>query len=170
LQIRLKHSAGNTVYHTIYAHLSKSLVNKGQKVAAGDLIGLADNTGNSFGSHLHLTLKIDGAKTPGYPAGIVDPWPYLQGSISAPDLPLPDESGLVVYTSMAMNLRSGPNLDSPIAALLPAGEALSVLGKAEQIKPKIGVEGEWLQVKTSAGTTGYVAAWLMRIPCRPFRR
>jgi murein DD-endopeptidase MepM/ murein hydrolase activator NlpD len=51
------------VYHTIYAHLSRIDVQVDQNVAAGDLIGLADNTGNSFGSHLHLTLKIDGEQT-----------------------------------------------------------------------------------------------------------
>jgi murein DD-endopeptidase MepM/ murein hydrolase activator NlpD len=168
LQIRIKHTAGGKVFHTIYAHLSETRVNKGQNVVAGQLIGLADNTGNSFGSHLHLTLKIDGAKTPGYPSGIVDPWPYLKDSISTPDFPLPDDSGLVVYTSMAMNLRSGPTLDSPIAALLPAGEALNVLGKAEQLRSKIGAEGEWLQVKTSAGATGYVAAWLVQDTMQAF--
>lgn len=162
LQIRLKHTEGDIVYHTIYAHLSESLVNKGQMVTAGDLIGTADNTGNSFGSHLHLTLKIDGAKTSGYPAGIVDPWPYLKGSISVSDVPLPAESGLIVYTRMAMNLRSGPGIEYSIVALLPAGEALNPLGEAEQLQPKIGVQDEWLQVKTSAGTVGYVAAWLVQ--------
>jgi murein DD-endopeptidase MepM/ murein hydrolase activator NlpD len=168
LQIRLKHSAEDQIYHTIYAHLSKSLVEKGQTVAAGELIGQADNTGNSFGSHLHLTLKIDGAKTPGYPAGIVDPWPFLQEAITPSDLPLPGESGLIVYTSMAMNLRSGPNLESSITALLPAGEALSVLGDAQQIQPKIGVQGEWLQVKTPAGLAGFVAAWLVQDSMQAF--
>ena len=168
LQIRLKHKTGDTVYHTIYAHLSKNLVNKGQNVEAGELIGLADNTGNSFGSHLHLTLKIDGTKTPGYPAGIVDPWPYLQDSILAPDLTQPIESGLVVYTNTEMKLRFGPNLDYPVVALLPAGEVLSVLGEAEQLQPRIGTEGEWLQVQTSAGTTGYVAAWLVQNTIQAF--
>jgi murein DD-endopeptidase MepM/ murein hydrolase activator NlpD/uncharacterized protein YgiM (DUF1202 family) len=162
LQIRLKHAAGDQSFHTIYAHLSQSLVTKGQRVNTGDLIGLADNTGNSFGSHLHLTLKIDGAKTPGYPAGIVDPWPYLNNSIPDPDHPLPPESGLLVYTSMEMNLRAGPDINFPVIALLPAGEALSLLGDAEQLKPKIGVQGEWFQVKTIPGTAGYVAAWLVQ--------
>jgi len=168
LQIRIKHTAGNTVYHTVYAHLSKSMVHVGQKVKEGELIGLADNTGNSFGAHLHLTLKIDGANTPGYPAGIVDPWPYLNSSISTPELPLPGDSGLVVYTTTAVNLRSGPDINTSSTALLPSGEALSVLGEADKLRSKIGIEGEWLQVKTSAGTAGYVAAWLVQDTLQAF--
>lgn len=40
-----------------YWHLQSILVKKGQKVNVGDLIGLADNTGYSSGSHLHFELK-----------------------------------------------------------------------------------------------------------------
>jgi murein DD-endopeptidase MepM/ murein hydrolase activator NlpD len=40
-----------------YWHLQSILVKKGQKVKIGDLIGLADNTGYSSGSHLHFELK-----------------------------------------------------------------------------------------------------------------
>jgi uncharacterized protein YraI len=88
--VRIRHQVGNKVYKTVYAHLDSVFVTVGQNVKAGDLIGLADNTGNSFGAHLHLTLKVDGESTPGYPGGIVDPWPYLQGSVvPTPTFPLP---------------------------------------------------------------------------------
>ena len=49
----------------------------GDTVRAGQQIGVAGSTGNSTAPHLHLTLKRVGGQTPGYPAGIVDPWPYL---------------------------------------------------------------------------------------------
>jgi murein DD-endopeptidase MepM/ murein hydrolase activator NlpD len=52
--IRIEHADG---YETIYAHLQDVSVRAGQAVEAGSLLGTADNTGNSFGSHLHLTLK-----------------------------------------------------------------------------------------------------------------
>jgi murein DD-endopeptidase MepM/ murein hydrolase activator NlpD len=162
LQIRIKHSAHGKQYQTVYAHLSQALVNQGQMVSAGQLIGLADNTGNSFGSHLHLTLKIDGEQTPGYPKGIVDPWPYLKESASEHDSQLPAPSGLTVYTTSILNLREKPGLDTKILALLPSGEALSVLGEAGSLRQKIGVQGEWLQVITSAGQSGYVAAWMVQ--------
>ncbi|MFQ5421717.1 MAG: M23 family metallopeptidase, partial [Anaerolineae bacterium] len=74
IHVRIRHSDG---YKTIYAHLQTALVQQGAQVQAGQLIGLADNTGNSFGSHLHLTLKKIGAHQGGYPYNIIDPTPFL---------------------------------------------------------------------------------------------
>jgi murein DD-endopeptidase MepM/ murein hydrolase activator NlpD len=76
--IRIDHLNG---YKTIYAHL-KSIVtlSLNEKVVRGQTIGLADSTGNSTGSHLHLTLKKDGATAShetNFPNDIVDPTPYL---------------------------------------------------------------------------------------------
>lgn len=76
-QVRIRHRNG---YRTVYAHLNKILVWKGQFVKAGERIALADSTGNSTGSHLHLTLKLDGATSRGetnYPSDIIDPTPFL---------------------------------------------------------------------------------------------
>lgn len=46
---------------TVYGHLSKHLVKKLQNVKAGDPIGLAGNTGRSFGTHLHFETRLLGA-------------------------------------------------------------------------------------------------------------
>lgn len=159
LQVRIRHEAQGVVYHTIYAHLSEVFVRVDQKVVAGERIGLADNTGNSFGSHLHLTLKIEGEQTPGYPAGIVDPWPYLQGSSPAePVENLPSPSGVSVFTTTQLNLRAAPGIGAEIRALLPAGERLMTLGDASEVHRKIGQEREWLAVQTASGRAGFVAA------------
>ena len=45
---------------TVYAHLSKVLTEENQVVRAGDPIGLAGNTGRSFGSHLHFETRYMG--------------------------------------------------------------------------------------------------------------
>jgi murein DD-endopeptidase MepM/ murein hydrolase activator NlpD len=45
---------------TYYAHLSKLLVEAGQDVDAGTIIGLGGNTGHSFGSHLHFEVRYKG--------------------------------------------------------------------------------------------------------------
>jgi hypothetical protein len=52
--IRIKHGFG---FETLYAHMSKTLVRKGQKVKRGDLIGLVGNTGTSVAPHLHYEVK-----------------------------------------------------------------------------------------------------------------
>ncbi len=44
-------------YSTMYAHLSRVLVRRGQTVAAGDPIGLAGCTGWCTGTHLHFELR-----------------------------------------------------------------------------------------------------------------
>lgn len=47
----------NNGLETVYGHLSKIEVEVGQKVKAGELIGLGGNTGRSFGDHLHWELR-----------------------------------------------------------------------------------------------------------------
>lgn len=47
----------NNGLETVYAHLSKILVQSGQVLNAGAVIGLGGNTGRSNGSHLHFEIR-----------------------------------------------------------------------------------------------------------------
>ncbi len=55
----LKHING---YETLYGHLSKTLVQKNQKIKQNDIIALAGSTGRSTGAHLHFELMKNGKK------------------------------------------------------------------------------------------------------------
>ena len=50
---------GNGV-ETLYAHASKLLVKRGDKVKKGDIIANVGSTGTSTGNHLHLEIRING--------------------------------------------------------------------------------------------------------------
>ena len=55
--IIIRHENG---LETVYAHLSKQLVNEDQYVESGEVIGLGGNTGRSTGSHLHFETRFLG--------------------------------------------------------------------------------------------------------------
>lgn len=81
-------SNGNHYIKTRYWHLKQILVSMNQKVKVGDILGLADNTGLSAGSHLHWECKpiaylpdntyYNVFQNNGYVGG-VDITPYLSG-------------------------------------------------------------------------------------------
>jgi LysM repeat protein len=57
--IELRHARG---YVTCYAHLSKILVNYGEKVRRGSLIGKVGATGWVTGPHLHFEVRLHGKR------------------------------------------------------------------------------------------------------------
>ena len=52
----------NKGYELRYAHLKSRSVSSGAVITKGDVIGLAGNTGNSTGSHLHIELLKNGER------------------------------------------------------------------------------------------------------------
>ncbi len=67
----IKHGFG---YETLYAHMSKTLVKKGQRVKRGEVIGLVGSTGTSSAPHLHYEVRKDGKR--------VNPAPYFFNDLS----------------------------------------------------------------------------------------
>jgi murein DD-endopeptidase MepM/ murein hydrolase activator NlpD len=55
--IEIDHGNGKS---TLYAHLSRHDVKKGQRVAQGQRVGAVGNTGWSTGPHLHFEFRVGG--------------------------------------------------------------------------------------------------------------
>jgi len=146
--VKLSHMDGATKYYTYYGHLQSFSVKVGQKVTAGTVIGLSNNTGASTGPHLHFGIKIEGQNPP-Y-KGYLDPMPYLSGTApstpttpsdgggsqapSTPQAPatpgaivgaidLPNISVEVIYDGV--NVRTGPGVEYTILEQLKVGTKLT---------------------------------------------
>lgn len=69
--VRINHGFG---YTSLYAHLYKYVVKRGQKVKRGDLIGFVGSTGRSQAPHLHYEIIKDGKR--------VNPLNFYYGNLS----------------------------------------------------------------------------------------
>ena len=67
----LTHNVNGLVFDSLYAHMltGSSPLNAGDPIKVGDFIGLVGDTGNSYGAHLHLEIRVGGAP--------IDPFPFL---------------------------------------------------------------------------------------------
>ncbi len=65
--VRIEHAHG---METVYAHLSKIMVKKGEYVTTSTVLGNMGNTGNSQNMHLHYEIRTQGKS--------VDPEPFLK--------------------------------------------------------------------------------------------
>lgn len=63
-------------YRTQYHHLSKRLVAAGQRMYAGQQVGLAGATGQVAGAHLHFEVRYQGVP--------IDPVPFLTDRVKPP--------------------------------------------------------------------------------------
>lgn len=64
--VKIKHDPN---FSTSYAHLNEMIVQRGQEVKRGELIGFTGNTGHSFHPHLHFEVQFKNR--------VVDPMKYI---------------------------------------------------------------------------------------------
>lgn len=86
LMVTIDHGYG---YQTLYAHLSKINVKKGQRVKRGEIIGLVGNTGISTAPHLHYEVIKSGQK--------VNPVNYFYNDLS------PEEYEKIIEAASKVN-------------------------------------------------------------------
>ncbi|PHI21588.1 hypothetical protein CEQ90_01885 [Lewinellaceae bacterium SD302] len=125
-----------------YAHLSEQLVNVGDRVRAGDVIGKVGNTGNARTTPPHLHFGI-------YPAGrgAVDPWPFIDRNEDKPLGTPPDPAWLGKLATIPERgiyyLRSRPEKEeSVIVRKLNPGEEVVFAGAQGKFRMLISEIGE----------------------------
>ncbi len=145
VHVRLEHQDGE--WRTIYAHMERFTVAVDQIVRAGDVIVYADNTGNSFGSHLHFGVKHIGftytdPNGVAWPYNFVDPWTILRplydeelgrgttGYLWAASL-IVEQSGGYGRATGTLNLREQASSGSTLLGQVTVGTVSHITGPVE---------------------------------------
>ena len=134
--------AGDRGHSIYYAHLERPLVQNGQRLQAGDTVGLVGNTGNARTTPPHLHF---GA----YRRGPVDPWNLI--------LPIPPRASEVAVSldglgregrvgEEGVRLRRSPSTRGSIMEEIPRDSAFQILGGA----------GEWFRIVLQGGESGFI--------------
>lgn len=143
IHIHVQHRVGCQTFTTVYAHLQEARVTVGDVVTAGQLIALADNTGNSFGSHLGFDLWLEGATFQDWPPNTIDPtpfmaalldWtepagPYTEGWAFTEVVLISGELGQVL--AGGLNLRRGPGQTFDRIGFIPEGTVVFITGESQ---------------------------------------
>lgn len=69
----------------------------------------------------------------------------------------PGEDKSAVVTGSVVNVRSGPGTNNAVNGQVYQGQVLDILGQS----------GDWYQVQTNTGLTGWVAGWLLSVQTAP---
>jgi len=144
---------------TLYAHMSKQLVESGQLVKAGEVLGLGGNTGRSTGSHLHYENRYEG--NPFDSRNIFDwdgkqirsdhflltssVWSHLKGRSNKSEFEAGDAVPVAQSRSLLHKVRSGDTLSS-IAGKY--GVSISTIAKKNRISTRSTLRlGQKLRIK-----------------------
>jgi predicted flap endonuclease-1-like 5' DNA nuclease len=156
--VRLDHGDGLQTY---YAHLSGLGVKSGQKVGAGDVLGLSGDTGYSSGPHLHYEVRLNGvALNPlALPAGSAVGGPDLAGNSEDGKTSKGAKNDTNPGPAGADNLEIVPGIGGPMERALYAAGIFTFEQMAnasiEQLNAVDGV-GEKRAKDLKAAATGYI--------------
>lgn len=135
----LRSGAGANLY---YAHLERQLVRRGQRVVAGDTLGLVGNSGNARTTAPHLHFGI-------YRNGPVDPFPFVhQPDQSVPSI-MAESSHIGSWMRTALDdsgVYFGPSRRSDQIQLLSRHASVRILAAASV----------YYRIRLPDGTTGYI--------------
>lgn len=148
-------------FYSLYGHLSKIEVKKGDQVAMKQVVGLSGNTGASTGPHLHYEIRLcdeNGKLVPvrGWANSEIDPVAFFANAIRNPHQPPPPPNppGWVEVKTNGNRVRKGPSTKTEILGVVNAG--------AEGQATHRTADGEWVKL-TINGLDGWMAEWLVTV-------
>ncbi|QMU29788.1 M23 family metallopeptidase [Adhaeribacter radiodurans] len=143
--------------HIYYAHLDTQLVQAGQQVVPGQVLGLVGNTGNArtTSPHLHFGIYRFGH-------GAVDPYPFVY-TPTQKAVPLQvntTQLGKWARTSKKeVNMRLSPDKKAVLVTTLDQNTALQIVGGT----------ANWYRVQLPTGLEGYIQANFIESLQKPLR-
>lgn len=137
----LDQQTGNSLY---YAHLDSQIAKPGQKVSAGEIVGLVGKTGNARNTvpHLHFGIYTNN--------GAIDPLPFIDNRHSPPTPVTASTEPLNkwVRTTGATTLHGQPSVKSTTAGKLARGDVVFILAAS----------GDWYKVQSAENSIGFVGS------------
>lgn len=126
-----------------YAHLASISMRKGQRVSAGDVVGIMGNTGNSFGAHTHYEVRTgQGTVTRINPAefcGVRNEKGTYERKTAAAPAPTPSHRGTAyTMTCKMLYVRKGPSTMYRRVGQFSRGEIFYVVAR----------KGNWCQLES----------------------
>lgn len=147
------------IYTVAYAGLRKLSVAIGQDVAVGAALGEA------AGPDLRLTVFQAIDPTPALPAA--SPIPPTPLPVPAPAPGKPADKLYLVPTQNNVRIREKAVDGNPIG-LAGTGDILEVIEPIEPARKKVGVEGQWINIRNQYGVAGFSAAHFLKEYPGPF--
>lgn len=149
--IRLGHAGG---IGSKYAHLSKILVKRWQRVAKGELIGISGATGNVTGAHLHFETTENGkAVDPNlFFDSVSDPAATASQSMTA-------SAEAESQTGQAAGQAGAATIAVELASIRPAAGAAGIVGQLRQ-GTEITIGAERKAARGLVWRKGTVSFWI----------
>ncbi len=145
----------NAFYNLYYAHLDSQLVQEGQRVKAGDVIGLVGNTGNAqfTVAHLHFGIYTN--------SGAINPLYFVKNDYNEP------AKISVPITNLNTWMRSGKN--TKLVTDQTSNTGFLVLDENTLLKPEAGTANLY-RVILPDGKKGFIAGAAVTSALKPLRK
>jgi Membrane proteins related to metalloendopeptidases len=139
--IRIVLDHGDNAPDSVYGHLRETVIDNGQTVKQGQLIGYTGETGNTMGAHLHFSMYPPGYDLNSPTYGAVNPAIYLNQQMAFRVVTEP-------VAWVRTEPRRGDNLAPGYAEGIAQGATISVVGHVAGEDPYNDGNNAWYKTKS----------------------